>query len=127
METLKYETAYSSHESRYRTYLNAYKQAKINIRFPIAHEILLELTDRMDMIYRGMLLVGKSNNITSLYILYRSLIDHFIKIQYLQDKTYTEMNDETANSYKVHYFISEFLGQQGGIQEMELVLDEKKD
>ncbi len=126
MDITKYKTAYEAHESRYRVYLNAYKEANIQVRFQLAHEILLELTDRMDQIYKGMLLVAQTNNLTSLYILYRSLIDHFIKIQYIQDKTYTGLNDETAKNYKVHYFVSEFLGEQGGILEMELVLDEKK-
>jgi hypothetical protein len=126
MDITKYKTPYEAHDSRYEVYLNAYKQAGIQVRFPVAHEILLELTDRTDQIYKGMLLMGETNNLTSLYILYRSLIDHFIKIQYIQDKTFTGLSDETANNYKIHYFVSEFLGEQGGILEMELVLDEKK-
>jgi hypothetical protein len=41
MDITKYKTAYETHESRYRVYLNAYREANIQVRFPVAHEILL--------------------------------------------------------------------------------------
>lgn len=126
MDIAKYKALYEAHDWKYREYLDAYRQANIPVRFPIAREILIDLTDRMDDIYQGMLLMGHTNNLTSLHVLYRSLMDHFIKIQYIQDKTFTGLSDETAHQYKVHYSVHEFLGEQGGIIEMDQIIDETK-
>ena len=96
MDITLWQEIYSKHDFHYRDYKQAFIKAGIRIRFPIAHEVLFEITDRMDDIFRGMLTNTNQNNLTSTYVLYRSLIDHFVKIQYILDKTATDLNDQTA-------------------------------
>jgi hypothetical protein len=124
MTVTKWQEKYAKHDFHYRDYQQAFVKASIPIRFPKAHEVLFEMTDRMNDVYKGMLLAAGQDNLTSNYILYRSLIDHFIKIQYILDKTATGLSDQTAEQYQVHYFISEALGEQGGIMQMEALISD---
>jgi hypothetical protein len=128
MDVNIYWEGYSAHDSLYRDYRQAFEKAKINIRFPIAHEVLFDLVDRMDNIYRAMVDMAYRDNLYGTYILYRSLIDHHVKIQYIVDKTATDQSDATAEQYQKHFFISEVLAEQMGALQMEDLLNavEKK-
>jgi hypothetical protein len=122
MDTRVYRETYGRHDFLYRDYRQAFEKAKISIRFPIAQEILFDLAERMDSIYQGMLDAAYRDNLYALYILYRSLIDHYVKIQYIVDKTAAETSDITAEKYKKHLFITEVLAEQMGVLQMEDLL-----
>ncbi len=100
MDTYVYRETHGRHEFLYRDYRQAFEKAKIPVRFPVAQEILFDLAERMDSIYQGMLDAAYRDNLYALYILYRSLIDHYVKVQYIVDKTATEASDITAERYK---------------------------
>jgi len=123
MDVKIYWDAYSTHDFLYRDYRQAFEKAKIEIRLPIAHEVLFDLTDRMDNIYRGMVDMAHRENVYGLYILYRSLIDHYVKIQYIFDRTATDNSDATAEQYQKHFFITEVLAEQMGVLQMEDLLN----
>ncbi len=123
MEIGQFEQKYAIHDACVRHYKAEITKAKIGVRFPIAHEVIFELIERMDELYVSMLLTAPKGLLSGTMVLYRSLIDHWIKIQYLIDKTTTEGNDATAEQYQKHYFIADFLGEQGGAMEMEQLVD----
>jgi hypothetical protein len=123
MDTLIYGRSYATHDLLFKDYRQAFDKAGIKVRFPIAHEVLFDLVDRMDLIYRGMLDVAHRDNLYSAYIQYRSLIEHYILIQYIVDKTATDQSDETAERYQKHLFISEVLAEQMGALHMEDLLN----
>jgi len=122
MDTRLYWETYGRHDFLYRDYRQAFEKAKIPVRFPIAQEVLFDLADRMDSIYKGMLDAAYKDNLYSVYILYRSLIDHYVKIQYIVEKTISEAGDVTAERYKKHLFITEVLAEQMGVLQMEDLL-----
>jgi hypothetical protein len=124
MDTLELEKKYAAHDARYREYRQAYEQANIAVRFPVAAEVLFDLAERMDDIYQGMIDLAKWENVYSILIQYRALVEHCIKFQYIVHKTTEENSDSTAEQYKKHLFISEVLAEQAGVLDMEDLLNQ---
>lgn len=119
------ETKYKNHQFAFEDIKQAFEKAKIEIPFPISHQVLSDMYKRISYIFDGMLDATKKDNLYSAFILYRSLLEHFFKGMFLIDKMVTTLSDQTAENYKKHYFISEYLAEQAGALEMDDLLNEK--
>lgn len=119
MDITTIKSKYHQHHDFFCETLEKFKVQKTPIEFPIAHKILLDFSERIDNIFNSILLSAKNDNLYSCFILYRSILEHFYKAFYITDRTVTEKNDETAEKFEKHYFISEFLAEQAGVLEMD--------
>jgi hypothetical protein len=110
---------YNNHQIAFEDIKQAFEKAKIEIPFPISHQVLANLYWRISYIFESILDAAKKDNLYSAFILYRSLLEHFFKGMFLIDKMVATMSDAVAENYQKHYFISEFLAEQSGVLEME--------
>jgi hypothetical protein len=92
---------------------------KKEILFPVSNQILRSLASNMSLIFRSIIENGKYCNLYPSMILYRSLIEHFLKANYIFEKTIYTQSDEVAEAFQKYYLISEFLAEKAGVLEME--------
>lgn len=109
MDSSIYEQKWIQHDLLYWEVLEQFERESRKVPFPIAREVVVDLVERLDEIYQSMINLANWPNLYSLSILYRSLLDHYVVILYITDKTEREGCDATASAYKKHLFISEFL------------------
>ena len=124
MDTSTIEQKYSDHAFLYDDLKQAFEKAEIKIPFPISHRVIGDLSKRISHIFNGMLAAAKNDNLYVIFILYRSLLEHFFKGMFIIDKMVEKMSDEIAENYQKHYFVSEFLAEQAGILEMEDLIND---
>lgn len=127
MDTSAIGNRYTKHKVLYEDLKQAFEKAKIEIAFPIFHEVQQDFAERTSLIFESMLREAAVDNVYSCFILYRSLLEHFYKSIYLVDKTVITKSDETAEKYQKHYFISEFLAEKAGVLEMEDLVNNAKE
>lgn len=99
---------------------------QIPIELPTTNKVLTDLSKRIDTIFNSILLLAAEDNLYSLFILYRSILEHSYKAFYIFAKTTANKNDETSEKYQKHLFISEFLAEQAGVLEMEDLINENE-
>jgi Family of unknown function (DUF5677) len=126
MDTSSIEKKYNDHDFLYRDLKQAFEKANIKIHFPISHQVISDLSKRITYIFNGIINAAKDDNLYSAFILYRSLLEHFFKGEFIIDKMVTTMSDEPAENYQKHYLISEFLAEQAGVLEMEDLLNDNQ-
>ena len=117
------KSKYSAHTELYNQIKEAISTNDIPVRFPITHEIVTNLANSISNIFVALLKQAEEGNLYSSFILYRPLLEHFLKGMYIMHKMAKDKNDETAEKYKVHYLISEFLAEKAGVLDMEDLLN----
>jgi hypothetical protein len=118
MDAKSYEQQFARHDALYRNVIAGFARNQVILLLPNAWEVLSDLVYRMDAIYQGMVDLGGWGNLYGVFILFRSLIDHYVLAQYLVDKTKKENCDAVAEQYKKHLFISEVLQEQLKLMKM---------
>jgi hypothetical protein len=126
MDISKVKEKYLRHDKAIKDLHSEIKRLNIPIELPIANEVLTDLSERIDSIFNSILSLTASDNLYSLFILYRSILEHSYKAFYIFAKTIKDRNDDTAEKYKKHLFISEFLAEQAGVLEMEDLINENE-
>jgi len=74
-------------------------QESVYSSYPSTFSSFLSLMARIDFICTGILEVSRDGNIYSARILFRSMIDHFLKSQYLFVRWGKERTDDVGNEY----------------------------
>ncbi|GGA93095.1 hypothetical protein [Puia dinghuensis] len=123
MDSTIYERRWTQHDVLYREVLGQFEREGQQVPFPAAKEVLDHLVERLDDVYQGMVDLAGWPNLYSLSILYRALLDHYVLILYITDKTGRDGSDATAEAYKKHLFISEFLMEHLKEMKMEDLLN----
>jgi hypothetical protein len=123
MDTSEIEKKFNQHNLIHIDLKQAFEKAKIKIRFPTSNEVVGDFGNRMSMIFYELIMAAKFNNLYAGFILYRALLEHFFKASYIIDRILAE-NDEVAEKYKKHLFISEVLAEQAGVLDMEDLINE---
>lgn len=126
MNTSAVSERYLKHDKAVRDLCNGLKKAEVRIQFPIANEVLTDLSNRIDTIFKSILSLASSDDLYTLFILYRSMLEHSYKAFYIFAKTTKDRSDDTAEKYQKHFFISEFLAEQAGVLEMEDLVNENE-
>lgn len=126
MDISSIEKKYLQHEQAVKHLYSEIDRLKIPTELPIANQVLTDFSKRVDAIFNSILLLAKADNLYSLFILYRSILEHSYKAFYIFAKTTRNGNDETAEKYQKHLFISEFLAEQAGVLEMEDLINESE-
>lgn len=126
MDISTIEKKYVQHEQAIRHLYSEINRLKILVELPITNQVLTDLSKRVDSIFNSILLLATADNLYSLFILYRSILEHSYKAFYIFAKTTRSANDETAEKYQKHLFISEFLAEQAGVLEMEDLINESE-
>jgi hypothetical protein len=126
MDISSIKEKYLKHDQAIRNLFTQIDRLQIPIELPIANTVLIDISKRIDNIFNSILLLAGADNLYSLFILYRSILEHSYKAFYIFAKTTTNKNDETAEKYQKHLFISEFLAEQAGVLEMEDLINENE-
>lgn len=120
------QTKYLQQDEFFKEVLKTFEAKNIPIILPISNKVLSGLSERINTIFVSMLTLAEIDNIYSCHILYRSILEHFFKWFYILTKSSMDMNDETAEKYQTHYFVSEYLAEQAGLLEMEDLIQGNK-
>lgn len=127
MELSALKIKYSKHDQTLKDLFILLESQNAKVVSPISNEVLRDLAERTDKIFNAILSLATQDDLYSIYILYRSLLEHAYKSFYIFSKVATEFNDDTAEKYQKHFFISEVLAQQAGVLEMEDLINGKTD
>ena len=126
MDTSSIVNKYDAHELLYSDLKQAIDKAKTKVHFPISNEVLGDLVRNTTYILLSIFDAAGKDNLYTAFILYRSLLEHFYKSMYIVDRMIATGSDDTAEKYKIHYFVSELLAEQAGVLEMEDLLNDSK-
>lgn len=126
MDITAIKEKYLLHDEAIKKLYSEISRLQISIELPIANKVLVDFGKKIDNIFNSILLLAESNNLYPLFILYRSILEHVYKAFYIFAKTTTNRNDETAEKYQKHLFISEYLAEQAGVLEMEDLINESE-
>jgi len=109
---------YEAHSNLYERAIEIIKNNDLIKEFPIYYEVLTDCSERLEQIFKSLLLISEEGKIYSAQILYRAIIELFFKTFFLTSKLSTDKNDESAEHFKVHLMLSEWLAEQMGYLEM---------
>ena len=77
----------------------------------------------MNSLKLGIFELCKSRDLYSLNVLYRSFLEHFIKINYFCHRLMIEKNDDVGNEYDMFYSVNEKVMYGKSIEELTKIID----
>ncbi len=119
MDIQQSRQSFDSYIEIYTKIIEDFSTRKKEVVFPTAKEVLQRYSLNLNRIFDSMLESGEKGNLYSCSILYRSVIEHFLKAFYIFERTISDKNEDVSISFQQHYLISEFLAEKAGLLDME--------
>jgi len=124
MKLEQIEINYKIHSDLYNEVIQIIEKNEFENEFPIYYEVLTDCSNRLDTLFTSLMLIAKNGDMYSSQILYRAIIELFYKTFFLTSLLSKEKNDESAQHFKVHLFLSEWIAVQMGCLEMDDLVNE---
>jgi len=119
MDIQQSRQSFDSYMEIYTKIIEDFSTRKKVVIYPTAKEVLQRYSLNLNRIFDSMLESGEKGNLYSCSILYRSVIEHFLKAFYIFERTISDKNEDVSISFQQHYLISEFLAEKAGLLDME--------
>ncbi|WP_343614115.1 DUF5677 domain-containing protein [Flavobacterium sp.] len=119
MDIQQSRQSFDSYMEIYTKIIEDFSARKKEVIYPTAKEVLQTYSLNLNRIFDSMLESGEKGNLYSCSILYRSVIEHFLKAFYIFERTISDKNEDVSISFQQHYLISEFLAEKAGLLDME--------